>query len=365
MNASGVALACGVMFAIAPCSFAVATPNDTAEQIQAYLDSLAAENRLSGAILVAKNGEPIASKAAGIANRETSTPITFETKFNLGSMNKMFTAVAIGQLAQSGKLKFTDTVGRHLPDHPNKAVAEKVTVHHLLTHTSGMASYWGDKFKAQRTALTTVAAHLPLFMNEPLSFTPGERFQYSNAGFMLLGAIIEKLSGTSYYDYVRDRVFAPAAMASTGFYDPQGDNPGVAIGYTKMNANGEPGETERPHTDLREVRGGPAGGGYSTVADLVKFSVALQQNKLLDAEHTKLITTGKVDGPPGMGKYGYGFGDNVVDGKRIIGHNGGFPGTAANLDVLTESGYSAAILMNVDRAMMPVIKKLRELIPAR
>ena len=336
---------------------------EPASAIQSYLDSLAADNRLSGAILVAKDGQPIASKAGGLANRETNTPNTLETKFNLASMNKMFTAVAIGQLAQSGKLKFDAPIANYLPEYPNKEVARKVTPHHLLTHTSGMASYWGEKYSAQRTQLTSVAAHLPLFVNEPLSFTPGERFQYSNSGFMLLGAIIEKLSGKTYYDYVRDHVFAPAGMTGTGFYDPKGDNPDVAIGYTKMDANGQRGEVERPHTDRREVRGGPAGGGYSTVGDLVKFSIALTKNKLLDVEHTKIITSGKVDGPGGMGKYGYGFGDNVVGGKHIIGHNGGFPGTAANLDIFPELGYSAAILMNVDGAMMPVLKKLRELIP--
>src|SRR4029077_9260326 len=109
----------------------------------------AAENRLSGAILVARNGTPIASKAAGVANRTTDTPNTLETKFNLGSLNKMFTAVAIAQLAQQGRLNFDDTISKHLPDYPNKEVANKVTLHHLLTHTSGMGSYTNDKFAAQ------------------------------------------------------------------------------------------------------------------------------------------------------------------------------------------------------------------------
>ena len=342
------------------------TAAPAAEQdMQPYLDSLANENKLSGAILVAKDGKPIASKAGGIANRETGAPNTLETKFNLGSMNKMFTAVAIAQLAQAGKLKFDDTIARHLPDYPNKPVAEKVTIHQLLTHTSGMASYWGEKFAAQRTHLTTVPAHLPLFANEPLSFTPGEKFQYSNSGYMLLGAIIEKVSGRSYYDYLRERIFAPAGMNETGFYNANGDNPDVAIGYTRMGPNGERHEGERPHTDLREIRGGPAGGGYSTVGDLLKFHLALRSSKLLDEEHTRIVTTGKVDGAGPIGKYGYGFGDKIFAGKHIVGHNGGFPGTAANLDMFPELGYTAVILMNTDPpAMMPVIMKLRELIPA-
>ena len=334
-------------------------------ELQAYLDALAAENRLAGAVLVAKDGQAIASKAAGVANRDTGELNTLETKFNLGSLNKMFTAVAIAQLAQGGKLKFDDTIARHLPDYPNKPVAEKITLHHLLTHTSGMASYWGEKFEAQRAQLTTVAAHLPLFMHEPLSFAPGEKFQYSNSGYMLLGAIIEKVSGRDYYEYMREKVFAPAGMNATGFYSPQGKNPGVAIGYTRMNETGGSLEKERPHTDLRELRGGPAGGGYSTVGDLVKFHIALRDHKLLDAEHTRIVTTGKGDAPGAIGKYAYGFGDKVVGGRRIVGHNGGFPGTAANLDMFPELGYTAVTLMNTDPpAMIPVIKKLRELLSA-
>ena len=179
--------------------------------MQAYFDSLAAENRLCGAVLVARNGRPIASKAAGVANRTTGTPNTLETKFNLGSLNKMFTSVAIAQLAQDGRLNFDDAVSKHLPDYPNKEIAKKVTIHQLLTHTSGMGSYTNDKFAAHRSQLLTVAAHLPLFANEPLAFAPGAKFQYSNSGFMVLGAIIERLSGQGYYDYVRDNISSPRA----------------------------------------------------------------------------------------------------------------------------------------------------------
>src|SRR5437763_13137831 len=186
------------------------TVPEPAKELDGYLNTLVAENKLSGVVLVAKDGVAVASKAAGIANKTTKAPIDLNTKFNLGSMNKMFTAVAIAQLAQAGKLSFTDTVGRHLPDYPNKEVADKVTIHQLLTHTSGMGMYWGEKFKEQREKLITVAAHLPLFAGDALAFPPGERFQYSNAGYMLLGAIIEKVSGQDYYSYVQDHIYKPA-----------------------------------------------------------------------------------------------------------------------------------------------------------
>lgn len=336
------------------------------EELQAHLDTLAKENNLSGVLLVAKNGVTVASKAAGIANKATGASIDLNTKFNLGSMNKMFTAVAIAQLAQAGKLSFTDTVGKHLPDYPNKEVADKVTIHHLLTHTSGMGMYWNEKFRAQRDKLLTVAAYLPLFADDALAFPPGEKFQYSNAGYMLLGAVVEKVSGRDYYSYVQEHVYKPAGMNDTGFYDPAKETPNLAIGYTRMGPNGTTSDEVRDNNSLREIKGGPAGGGYSTAPDLVKFQTALWSYKLLDKAHTELVTTGKVDGPRGMGKYGYGFGDNEMGGKHSIGHNGGSPGIAANFEMFPESGYTAIELMNTDPpTMMPLAKAIREKIPAK
>jgi len=359
-----------ILVAAANCILAAASSAELAPEpakdLDGYLNTLVAENKLSGVVLVAKDGVAVASKAAGIANKATNAPIDLNTKFNLGSMNKMFTAVAIAQLAQAGKLSFTDTVGKHLPDYPNKEVADKVTIHQLLTHTSGMGMYFGQKFKEQREKLVTVAAHLPLFAADPLAFPPGEKFQYSNAAYMLLGAIIEKVSGQDYYSYVQEHIYKPAGMNDTGFYDPAKETPNLAVGYTKMSPDGQPQAEIRDNTNLREVRGGPAGGGFSTAPDLVKFQQALFSYKLLDKAHTELVTTGKVDGPRGMGKYGYGFGDNNAGGKHSVGHNGGFPGIAANFEMFPESGYTAVALMNTDPpAMMPIAKAIRERIPAK
>ena len=341
------------------------TDPEVGKAIQSYLDSLAAENKLSGAILVAKDGVPIASKAAGVANKSTNVPITLDTKFNLGSMNKMFTGIAITQLAQEGKLDFKDPINKHLPDYPNKDVGAKVTIQQLLTHTSGMGSYMNDKFRTERTTLTTIAAHFPLFVNDPLSFSPGEKFQYSNSGYMVLGAIIERASGQDYYTYVREHIFRPAGMVDSGFYEPGKEIPNLAVGYTRMDPDGKPTEQVRENTDTLEIRGGPAGGGYSTVGDLLKFHVALRNFKLLNREYTELATTGKVDAPGPIGRYAYGFGDKVFDGKHIVGHNGGWPGVAANFEMYPELGYTSVILMNSDPpTMMPVIMQLRKLIPA-
>jgi D-alanyl-D-alanine carboxypeptidase len=336
------------------------------KEIDSYLNSLVAENKLSGAVLVAKDGVTIASKAAGIANKATGAPITLDTKFNLGSMNKMFTAVAIAQLAQAKRLSFDDTISKHLPDYPNKEVADKVTIHHLLTHTSGMGLYWNEKFRAQREKLLTVAAHLPLFTSDPLSFAPGEKFQYSNSGYMVLGAIIEKITGQDYYSYVQEHIYKPAGMTETGFYEPGKEIANLAIGYSKMGPDGKQLEEVRDNTNTREVRGGPAGGGYSTVGDLVKFHMALRSYKLLNEEYTKLVTTGKVEAGGPMGRYAYGFGDKIFDGKHIVGHNGGSGGISANFEMYPELGYTSVLLMNTDPpAMMPVIMGVRQRIPAK
>jgi D-alanyl-D-alanine carboxypeptidase len=337
-----------------------------AKEIDSYLGSLVAENKLSGAVLVAKDGVTVASKAAGIANKATGAPIDLDTKFNLGSMNKMFTAVAIAQLAQAKRLSFDDLISKHLPDYPNKEVADKVTIHHLLTHTSGMGLYWNEKFLAQREKLVTVAAHLPLFASDPLSFAPGEKFQYSNSGYMVLGAIIEKVSGQDYYSYVQEHVYKPAGMSDTGFYEPGKEIPNLAVGYTKMGMDGKPLPEVRDNTSTREVRGGPAGGGYSTVGDLVKFHVALRSYKLLTEEYTRLVTTGKVEAGGPMGRYAYGFSDKMFNGKHIVGLNGGSGGIAANFEMYPELGYTSVMLMNTDPpAMMPVIMGIRQRLPAK
>jgi D-alanyl-D-alanine carboxypeptidase len=366
----------GTIISMSAALFAVAqsvTPEGSAKpevsvagQIETYFNSLAAENKLSGAVLVARDGVVVASKAAGVANKATGAPINLNTKFNLGSLNKMFTAVAIAQLAQAGRLSFTDTISKHLPDYPNKEVADKVTIHQLLTHTSGMGMYWNEKFMAQRGKMLTVAAHLPLFASDPLLFKPGEKFQYSNSGYMVLGAIIEKISGQDYYSYVQEHVYKPAGMTDTGFYEPGKEIPNLAIGYSKMGPDGKPLTEAMDNSNTREVKGGPAGGGYSTVGDLVKFHMALRGHKLLNEEYTKLVTTGKVDAGGPIGRYAYGFGDKMFDGKHIIGHNGGSPGISANFEMYPELGYTAVILMNSDPpSMMPVIMGIRQRLPAK
>jgi CubicO group peptidase (beta-lactamase class C family) len=306
------------------------------------LEEDTAAGRFAGAAIVAKDGKPIFAEAYGLADREHKIPNTLTTRFRIGSMNKMFTAVAILQLAQAGKLGLNDPLGKYLTDYPNKDVASQVTIHHLLTHTGGTGDIFGPEFDAHRLELRTLQDYVKLYGNRGLGFAPSSgRWEYSNYGFILLGVVIEKVSGESYYDYVRDHIYKPAGMTSTG---SEPENQPVAdrsVGYTAMGGSGV-----HPNTDTLPWRGSSAGGGYSTVEDLLRFANALQQIKLLNAQYTELLTTGKVPGP--IGSYAYGFEDHTINGTRCFGHGGGAPGMNGDLRICPGPGYVVAVLSNMD-----------------
>ena len=304
------------------------------------LDEDVAIGRFSGAALVARNGKTVFAQAYGLADREKKTPNTLKTRFRLGSMNKMFTAVATLQLVQSGKLDLKAPFGNYLTDYPNKDVASKVTIEQLLTHTGGTGDIFGPEFDKRRLELKTLRDYVTLYGQRKAEFEPGSRWQYSNYGFLLLGVLIEKVSGQSYYDYVRDHIFKPAGMTATASEPEELMVPDRSVGY--MRGGGD----WQPNTDTLPYRGTSAGGGYSTVEDLLRFATALQTHKLLNAKYTEELTTGKVDA--GRGKYAYGFQDSVINGTRCFGHGGGAPGMNGMLQICPTSGYVIAVLANMD-----------------
>jgi CubicO group peptidase (beta-lactamase class C family) len=275
----------------------------------------------------------------------------------------MFTGVAVAQLAEQGKLSFDDPIIKHVPDYANREVAEKVTVHHLLTHTSGMGSYWEEIFDAYWPEIRTVEQLVELFVDKPLDFEPGERFGYSNSGPIVLGLIIERVSGMDYYDYIREFIYQPAGMINTDCYEMDHPVPNLAIGYTRTGYDGEtiPGP-RRNNLFLHTVKGGPAGGGYSTVEDLLRFANALQNYKLLSKKYTDIVTTGKERRMDRGTGYGYLFGDREVDGHRVIGHSGGAPGINARLAIYVDLGYTVAVMSNYDMAAEGVARKIEKLL---
>src|SRR5690242_10263646 len=185
--------------------------------VRARLEAATQAGEFSGAVLVVRNGSTLFEGAYGLADRERNVPNTPLTQFRVGSMNKMMTAVAALQFVQAGTLRLDASLGEYLRDYPNAEVASTVTVQHLLTHTGGTGDIFGPDFVAHRLELRTTSDYLKLYGARGLQFAPGTQYVYSNYGFMLLGAIIEQLSGKSYYEHVAARVLAPAGMTSTGF----------------------------------------------------------------------------------------------------------------------------------------------------
>jgi len=341
------------------------TDAEIAKETAAYLEQADKEDSFSGAALIAKDGKAIFETAYGLANKTSNTSNNVDTKFNLGSINKSFTGVAIAQLAQQGRLSFNDPISKYLPDYPNKTVAAKVTIHQLLTHTSGMGMYFNEEFMKRRASLKTLTDILSLFVNDALAFEPGEKMQYSNAGYVVLGLIIEKLTKQNYFDYVRDHIFEPAGMMNTDSYALEQKVPNLAIGYTSMGPTGrpEPGPRQE-NTPHLTGRGSSAGGGYSTLGDMLKFAQALVGHKLLNQHYTDIVLSNQM--PPGQPPSGYGFFSIEVNGTRAIGNNGGGPGTNATFTVYPELGYTVVVLSNYDPpSASKVTSKIRELLTAK
>ena len=330
------------------------------DELQTYIERLADKDFFSGAVLVARDGTPIFVQAYGFANKAFNVPNKVDTTFNLGS--KMFTAVAVAQLEAQGKLSFDDLIGEHLPDYPNADAAAKVTIHHLLTHTSGIGDYFDkpEYLKGAKERLRSPSHFLPLFAEDPLLFEPGTRFHYSNAGFIVLGLIIEKVTERSYFDYVREHIYRPAGMTGTDAYEMDEDVPNRATGY--VGRLGSPQENPKTNLFLHVVKGGPAGGGFSTVEDLLRFDGALREATLLPRAQTDHLLAGKVEVGGGV-HYAYGFFDRRVNGTRIVGHGGGFPGINGRLDMYLDLGYTVVVLANFDPPSADVVAdRIQELL---
>ncbi|HVT56953.1 MAG TPA: serine hydrolase domain-containing protein [Thermoanaerobaculia bacterium] len=294
--------------------------------IAAEAEKRAAAGEFSGVVLVARAGRALLTRALGIAERSFGTPVRGDTRFNLGSINKLFTQVVIQQLAGEGKLDPADRLSRLLPDYPNRAVAEKVSIQQLLDHASGLGDIFGERYAATpKSRLRTLADYLPLFADQPLLFEPGSQQRYSNAGYVVLGLVIERLTGKSYYEAVRERILERAGMGETGSYEVDDPVANRAAGYTR---EGEGGAGEAKSSPLRSnvytlpARGSSAGGGYSTAADLLRFAGALRAGRLLKPDRWQR--------------------------NGGIAVAGGSPGCNAVLEDDWLTGYTVIVLSNLD-----------------
>lgn len=319
--------------------------------LKAKLDAASAAGQFSGAVRVARNGSTVFDYVSGQADRANGVANTLDTRFRIGSMNKMFTAVATLQLAEAGKIDLDAPIGTYLKGYPNKDLASRTTVRHLLTHTGGTGDIFTPEFMAKRLELCEPGDYVGLYGTRDVAFAPGDHFAYSNYGYVLLGAIVEAVSGESYYDYVREHIYRPAGMAASDSLAETAEVSGRAVGYTLQGPQG-PYPEPRSNSETLPCRGSPAGGGYSTVGDLIRFAEALRTGKLLGPELLQAATTRQVAMGPGVGGYGFGFGATEVNGAREFGHNGGAPGMAAELMIFPELGYEVAIAANMDTQLV-------------
>jgi D-alanyl-D-alanine carboxypeptidase len=329
------------------------TENELVSDFSGKLAQESAEGRFSGAVLIARQGQPIFTQAYGLADRERGIANTLQTRFRVGSINKMFTGLAVVQLVEAGKVQLADSLGTYVADYPDKATASKVTIEQLLSHTAGTGDLFGPEYEAHRLEVRTLQDFfVMLYADRNLRFEPGSRWEYSNYGYILLGVVIERVSGQSYYDYVHDHIYKPAQMWSSGSEAEDEFVPERGVGYTlasgtMVHSSAAPLPYLRPNTSSLPFRGSSAGGGYSTVHDLLNFATALLADRLLSARYTELLMAGRVETDHGT-HYGYGFETRTIKGLRSVGHSGGGIGMNGMFEIFPDIGYVVVVLANLD-----------------
>jgi len=316
---------------------AVVASQEIAPKIDEYMNALVKAGWFNGSVLIAREGKVILSKGYGMANFELDVPNTPQTKFRLGSITKPFTAMAIMLLQERGKLNLQDSICKYLADCP--AGWQPITIHHLLSHTSGLAKHdkAGDYLKTAMMPMP-LPQLIDSFKNKPADFKPGEKFDYNNNGYILLGYVIEKVSGQSYEAFLRENIFAPLKMADTGYdnHDPIIKN--RAAGYRTEDGkllNAWYIDQSQPFS---------AGALYSTTGDLLRLDQSLYEGKFLSPKTIETMFT------PVIGIYGYGWFLNKQLNRAAISHPGGLPGFAGMITRFPESKTLIVLLGNLDNA---------------
>lgn len=312
---------------------------ELAQAMDRRLAEAVAADRFSGVVLVQRHGRTVYQSAAGLADRSAGTPIDMDTRFRLGSANKMFTAIAILQVVERGRISLDANVRTYLPDYPNAAFADSVTIRQLLTHTGGAGNIFTPEYQARRLEVREPADYVALFGNRAPDTSEQGRGAYANYGFVLLGRIVEAVSGQSYYDYVQEHIFAPAGMTATGSLPEEVAVPNRSHGYRR----GQGGRLV-DNADTLPWRGSPAGGGYSTAADLIRFADALRSGRLVSPAMLAQATSPQRP----AGWYGFGFFLAGQGATRNWGHGGGAPGMNAAFRVFPELDAVVVVLSNLD-----------------
>ncbi len=328
------------------------TDSEVTKSIERIVFAEVKYDLFSGAILVAQEGEIIYSGAFGFADRDKNVPNELTTKFNIGSIGKTFTAVLIMQLVEDRKIKLTDTLNKYLPDfpHPEKNI---IQIYHLLTHSSGLGNYFSHRdYEKNMHTLRAIDDALPLVYDQEILFEPGTQYRYSNSGMLVLGAIIERISGMSYRQYLKENILKSAGMKNSGIFYPEEAVDNRAIGYSKIDEGRYKVETEREFPAFSD------GGLYATVGDMLKYDRALISNKLLD-EKTKEMMFMRT-GP--NKNYALGWEVGAFMGEKFVGHVGGCYGFAADYVRFPEKQIMVIVMSNYTETGLELAAKIKQLV---
>jgi D-alanyl-D-alanine carboxypeptidase len=319
------------------CGTANAAPTSQPESIASCMVRAATDLSFRGSIY-ARLGDFVVEKSFGTSDAAGAIPITNRTRFSMASASKMFTAAAIGRLVDRGAIQFDAPIGHYLADLKQEFAA--ITVAQLLNHTSGLGDYFNPRSKTAIDAARTASDLLPLALDTPPAFAPGSKRAYSNSGFVVLGALIEKVSGVTYAEFVQSEILDPLRMSNTRL-----DAQGSADPMTRMSPEGMLNEATL--SPLRQQRTSPAGGAFSTPSDIAAFLTALSNGRLVSHETMTALLLPRSDPGGGAGVYGYGFNVRVKPPLRV-GHGGGAPGVNAEIALYPESGWQLLALSNSD-----------------
>ncbi|MFC1898091.1 serine hydrolase [Candidatus Cloacimonadota bacterium] len=327
------------IFVLITLSVICSAQNPMVRKITEIVEAEAQYAYFSGTVIIAENDKIIYRNTFGLANRDFQIPNSFETRYNIGSITKTFTALAIMQLIEAGKLKTTDTLADYLPDCP---IPEKndITIHHLLTHSSGLYDYANDEVIFETLQIREIEEFIPFVYGQGLLFQPGEDLSYSSGGYILLGAIIEKISGLKYSDYLEQNIFKPASMYNSALLYAEDVSPNKAEGYKQLN------KEKFENRKLLDFPGSSAGGIYTTAADLLKYFQALVDTKLLSNENINLMLTPNMKQDQKSEIPAYGWWITYINNQKAIFHTGGTPGFSSSLYHFPDQNYTAIVLSN-------------------
>lgn len=342
---------------IAEVSEPVTLPNGSIEQketldwLSNYLENLKSEYDLYGSILIAKGNKILFEEYYGYADVEKKIPITNETLFNVASGGKMFTALCIAKLVEENKIRYDDLITKFLNEFTDTISAKKVTVHQLLCHTSGVTEYWTDETDDEVYSATKIKDHLELVYKSGFDFEPGSAYQYSNSNYILLGAIIEKITGKSFYENVQETVFNPAGMSSSGYFKYASESSAIPLSR---------GQNENEWIEaVHGIRGSSAGGAYSNLNDMLRFSIALKNNNIVSEKTFRNMINMKNANVKDVKDFDYGYGFEIIKSQQVVsyGHGGIADGVNFEFRYFPISDMTLVVFCNQNNGAYDDLKK--------